>query len=291
MELRQLRYFREICHTGSFTQAATNLFVAQPVITNALHKLEDELKVQLLNRTNKAVTLTAEGRLLLEKSEALLSLADEVYREITDFNYLSSGSIRLGIPAQIGNYLFPRIFGEFNLLYPHLNLVASEIESGKIVSLLEKDDLDIGIVVLSDNLSTMRTKFLFNQNVLLCVAEEHPLRLQKSVSFPDLQNERFIMRMPGARLRDIIIDQCKKNGFIPNIVFSSSQIQTIKTLVSRNIGISFLMELSVLDDPSIFTVPMATSLNLNIGLVWKKGRYVSKSTQTFIDYMISTFHK
>lgn len=291
MELRQLRYFREVCNTGSFTQAASNLFVAQPVITNALHKLEDELKVRLLNRTNKAVTLTAEGRRMLEKSETLLNMADEVYREITDFNYVSRGSIRLGIPVQIGNYLFPHILGEFNSLYPNLNLCASEIESGKIVGLLEKDDLDIGIIVLSDNMSTMRTKMLFSQNVLLCVAEAHPLRILHSVSFSDLQHERFIMRMPGSRLRDVIINQCQKNGFSPNIIFSSSQIQTIKTLVSRNIGISFLMELSVQDDPSIFTVPITNPLILNIGLVWKKSRYVSKSTQTFIDYMTSTFQK
>lgn len=291
MELRQLQYFREICRTGSFTKAAANLFVAQPVITNAIHKLEDELEVHLLNRTNKNVTLTPEGRRMLEKTETLLSFADEIYREMTDFNHLSRGSVLLGIPAQIGNYLFPRIFGEFGAHYPKLNLITSEMVSGKILALLEKDELDVGIIVLPDNLPNMQSRLLFKQNVLLCVAENHPLRQQKEVSFADLKNEHFIMRMPGARQREIIIHECQKCGFTPNIFFSSSQVQTIKTLVAHNLGISFLMEISVLDDPSIHTISMTNPLSLNIGLVWKKNRYVSRATQAFIDYMLFTFNK
>jgi len=57
MELRQLQYFREVCYEKSFTKAANNLFVSQPVITNSIHKLEEELEVRLLDRDTKRVTL------------------------------------------------------------------------------------------------------------------------------------------------------------------------------------------------------------------------------------------
>lgn len=291
MELRQLQYFREICHAGSFTKAAANLFVAQPVITNAIHKLEDELAVRLLNRTNKTVTLTAEGRRMLEKTERLLGFADEIYREMTDFSHLSRGSVRLGIPVQIGNYLFPRIFGEFGTHYPQLNLIASEVVTGQIITLLEKDELDIGIIVLPDSLPNMGTQLLFKQNVLLCVSLTHPLCQRKEASFADLKNEKFIMRMPGSQQREIIVQECEKYGFTPNVIFSSSQVQTIKTLVARNIGISFLMEMTLLDDTSVYAIPMTNPIFLNIGLVWKKDRYISRATHAFIDYMLSAFNK
>jgi Transcriptional regulator len=291
MELRQLQYFCEICHTGSFTKAAANLFVAQPVITNAIHKLEDELEIRLLNRTNKTVTLTAEGRRMLERTEILLGFTNDIYREMTDFNQLSRGSIRLGIPAQIGNYLFPRIFGEFGTRYPKLDLFAAEVVSGQIITMLEKDELDVGIIVLPDSLPNMEKQLLFKQNILLCLSKTHPLCQQKEVSFSDLKNEKFIMRMPGSQQREIIFQECQKCGFIPNVIFSSSQVQTIKTLVARNIGISFLMEISLLDETSIYTIPMAEPISLNIGLVWKKERYISRATQAFMDYMISSFNR
>lgn len=74
MNLRKLEYFQEVCRTGNFTQAATNLYVAQPAITNAIHKLESEFSVKLLNRSNKSVTMTKEGEIFFERQRLYLFL-------------------------------------------------------------------------------------------------------------------------------------------------------------------------------------------------------------------------
>jgi len=289
MEMRQLQYFQEVCRSGSFTKAAINLFVAQPVITNAIHKLEDELGVRLLNRTNKAVSMTAEGEVLLERVDVLLGLADEIFQEMCDFNMLNKGSLRLGVPPQIGNYLFPRLFAEFSVLYPKLNLVVSEEVSGVTISLLEKGDLDVGIVVLPESLPNMETRFLFTQPIVLCVAKSHRLNGCDSVDWAQLQDEKFIMRKPGSIQRDLVIRQCQQHGFSPNIIFSTSQIQTIKTLVTHNLGIAFLMEITVQGDSSLHVIPLTEPTSVKIGLAWKKGRYVSKAVQTFINFVIDAY--
>ena len=292
MELRQLQYFREVCYVKSFTKAANNLFVSQPVITNAIQKLEEELEVRLLNRDNKKVSLTVEGERMLEKVEKLLGIADEIYREMTDFNHSKFGSVRLGIPVQIGNYLFPRILSEFTTSYPQINLSALETVSGEVIELLDREEIDVGIIVLLDrDMPNMQMQPLFKEEVFLCVSEKNPLRHRSGVSFADLKDENFIMRMPGSKQREIIVEECQKHGFTPKIVFSSSQVQTIKSLVARDIGISFLTEISLTEDSSTYTVPMVDSLSLNIGLIWKDDRYISKSTQKFIDYMLSSFKK
>jgi Transcriptional regulator len=292
MELRQLQYFREVCYEKSFTKAASNLFVSQPVITNSIHKLEEELEVRLLDRDTKRVTLTLEGECMLKKVEQLLGTVDEVYREIADLKQSRHGLVRLGIPVQIGNYLFPRILSEFRTENPNVNLQAMEIVSGEVIDLLEKEELDVGIIVLpSQPIPNMQMQFLFEEDVLLCVSEENPLRKKEKVSFGDLKDEHFIMRMPGSIQRDMIITECQKYGFLPKIVFSSSQVQTIKSLVFQNIGISFLMSISLFDSPTPYVVPLEKPLHLPIGLVWKNGRYISKATQDFIDYMLLSFKK
>lgn len=292
MELRQLQYFREVCYVKSFTKAANNLFVSQPVITNSIQKLEEELEVRLLNRDNKKVTLTPEGEKMLEKVEELLGTADEIYREMADFSKSQLGLVKLGIPVQIGNYLFPRILSEFRINNPMVNLHAVETVSGQVIDLLEKEELDVGIIVLPDHpIPRMQTQLLFEEDVFLCISEKSPLRKKKKVSFDDLKDEHFIMRMPGSIQRELIISECEKHGFSPKIVFSSSQVQTIKSLVAQDIGISFLMSISLLDSSTTYTVPLENPLHLPIGLIWKDGRYISKSTQSFIDYMLLSFKK
>lgn len=118
MEIRQLQYFQEVCRSGSYTRAAASLYVAQLVITNAIHKLETELGVRLLNRNNKMIALTVEGQVFLERINYLLEYTNDILQEMHDLDNPSRSSLRLGIPPQIGNYFFPHLFTKFNACTP-----------------------------------------------------------------------------------------------------------------------------------------------------------------------------
>ncbi|MDR3564178.1 MAG: LysR family transcriptional regulator [Negativicutes bacterium] len=284
MELRELEYFQEVCRTGSFTRAAANLYVAQPCITNAIRKLEAELSVQLLNRTNKTVSITPEGQLFLERITALLSMAGEITQEMRDLNTLSRGSLKLGVPPQICANLFPSLFMEFGAIYPNLNLSVFEEGSVATISLLEKGELDVGIVILPDATPELNTRPIRQEPIVLCVSPQHPLSGQAMVDFAELKDEKFILRQTDSFHRDIVIHQCHIHGFTPNIVFSSNQVQTIKSMVAKNVGIAFFMEMVVKEDRNIVAIPLQDPLSVTIGLAWKKGRYTSKAALAFIDF-------
>jgi len=279
-----LEYFQEVCRTGSFTRAAANLYVAQPSVTNAIRKLEAELGVQLLNRTNKNVTITPEGQIFFDRVNTLLGFVDEITQEMHDLNNLSRGSLKLGVPPQIGANLFPDLFMEFGTLYPNFNLSVFEEGSVATLDLLEKGELDVGIIVLPELTPNLNTCHLRREPILLCLSPQHPLSGQAVVNFTELRDEKFILRKTDSFHRDIVIDQCRRHGFAPNIVFSSNQIQTIKSLVAKNVGIAFFMEMVVKDDPTIVALPLSYPLFVTIGLAWKKGRYTSKAAQAFIDF-------
>lgn len=83
----------------------------------------------------------------------------------------------------------------------------------------------------------------------------------------------------------MVIDECHKCGFSPHIVFSSSQIQTIKALVASGAGVSFLMDMVTKEDKNIRSIPLETPLEICIGLAWKKDKYLSKASQTLIDFV------
>ncbi|MDR3592613.1 MAG: LysR family transcriptional regulator [Negativicutes bacterium] len=287
MELRELEYFREVCRTGSFTRAAVNLYVAQPSVTNAVRKLESELGVQLFHRTNKTVTITPEGQVFLERITALLCMAEEIVQEMRDFDTLSRGSLKLGIPPQIGANLFPDLFMEFGALYPNINLSVFEEGSVATLDLLEKGELDVGIIVLPETAHELNIHHLRQEPILLCLSPRHPFNGRDVVDFSELRDEKFILRKTDSFHRNIVLEQCRRHGFTPNVIFSSNQLQTIKSLVAKNVGIAFFMEMVVKHDPTLVSLPLREPLSVHIGLAWKKGRYTSKAAQAFIDFAIT----
>ena len=289
MELRQMKYFLEVCRENNFTRAAANLYVAQPAITNAIRKLEIELEVKLLNRTNKEVSLTSEGRVFLERISPILSAVNEITQEMHDIKDLKRGTLNLGVPPQIGAYMFPGIFTEFGSRYPNLQLNVFEQGSAATTALLEKGELDIGIVILRNPSTLLNTLPIRQEPILLCVSLQHRLAGRKYVDFSELRNEKFILRKTDSFFREIVLELCKKYEVTPNVVFSSNQIQTIKSLVAENVGIAFFMEMVLKNDPSIASIALDGSASLSVGLAWKKGKYVSKVTQAFIDFVVARF--
>lgn len=287
MDLRELEYFREVCRTGNFTRAATNLHVAQPCITSAVHKLESEFGVQLFLRTTKSVSVTKEGTFFLDRVEKLLSLTAEITQEMLDFNKLYRGSLKLGIPPQIGANLFPSFYTEFTTLYPKLNLSVLEEGSPAILHLIEKGEVDAGIMILPATLPNLNVHVIRYEPVVVCLSQQHPLSKQSIIDFNDLSDEKFILRKANSFHRELVLNECRKRNFTPNIVFTSDQIQTIKSLVANNVGIAFFMKMVVDDHPNIVPLYLADPLGVTIGLVWRKGKYISKATKAFIDFVIN----
>ncbi|MDU2064244.1 MAG: LysR family transcriptional regulator [Sporomusaceae bacterium] len=285
MDLRQLEYFQMVCRLNNMTRAAERLHVAQPAISVAIQKLEEELGVRLFERSQKQFTLTVEGRVFLERAEDILQRSQDAVLEMNEYKELRRGRIKLGVPPMIGSYLFPHIFAGFQKLYPDLNLVVIEEGSLAVRELIEKDELDLGMVITSLASSLLKTQPITTGEIVLCVSPLHPLAERSAVSFDDLKQEPFILLKEDAYHRQVVLEECRKHGFEPNIVLSSSQIETVRGLVGKGVGISFLLDAIAQQDHKIQSVSLAESMKIEIGLAWKKDRFLSKAAQVFIDYM------
>jgi len=285
MDLRQLEYFQMVCRLNNMTRAAERLHVAQPAISVAIQKLESEMGVQLFERSQKQFTLTAEGRIFLERTEDLLHRSQDMLLEMSEYRQLKKGAVKLGVPPMIGCYLFPRIFAGFKQLYPTLDLTVVEEGSLAVRSLLEKDELDLGIVITSHATSMLTIQPITTGEILLCLAPSHPFAQQSTVDFAQLKNEAFILLKEDTYHRQLILQECQKHGFQPNIVLSSSQIETIRGLVAKGVGLSFLLDTIARRDNQMHCLSLSEPLTIEIGLAWKKDHYLSKASQAFIDFM------
>jgi DNA-binding transcriptional LysR family regulator len=286
MELRQIEYFCMVGKLNSFTRAAEQLHIAQPSITQAVQKLEQELNIQLFDRSKKKIVLTDEGQAFLVRMEKVLDDFQQAVEELKDFRNLRKGTIKLGIPPMIVGYLFPDIFSSFRDAYPDLQLVASEETSSlEAAAKLEKDELDLAIIILPVNSTTLDTLVITQEQLVLCMHPEHHLRQQQIVSFDQLKNEKFILLKEGSYQHQIVISRCLRHNFMPNTIFSSNQIRTIKALIAKGAGISLLMEMVVQDDPQIAVTPLDTPIKFDIGLAWKKDKHLSNAGRAFVKFL------
>lgn len=285
MDLRQLEYFQMVSKLHSITRAAEQLHVSQSTVTLAIQKLEDSLDIQLFDRSQKQLSLTAEGQVFLQSVSDILNRLQDATAEIQKYRQLQRGTIRFGVPPMIGSFLFPEILAEFTVLYPQLQLSIIEESSSVLRQLLERGELDLAIVNLYQPSLLLETLPITTEEIVACLPLTHPMAGSPVINIQDLQNEPFILFKEGAYNRQIILEECKRHGFMPNILLSSDQIETIKGLVIKGVGISFLIQAVARQNNDFAAVPLSSPLHLQFGLAWKKDKYLSKAAQAFIKFI------
>lgn len=287
MELRQLEYFQMVSRLNNITRAAERLHVSQPSITKSIKKLERELNVQLFDRSQKNLVLTPEGSVFLSCIDRALSIIDDATLELNDYKKLQKGAIKIGIPPMIGSYLFPQIFSQFQQLYPQLEISILEEGSLAILDRLENGEMDLGIAIVNDTADTLNILPIATQQILVCLPPHHPLVGPQSLSLQDLQGQPLIMLKDDSYHRRVLMAEFAKQHVTPRVILSSSQIETIKGLVANGTGIAFFLDVLVRNDPTLIALPLNPPLSVDIGLVWKKKKYLSRASRAFIDFIVS----
>ncbi len=291
MELRQLEYFQMASRLRNITRAAERLRVSQPNITVAIKKLEAELGIQLFDRSQKQLALTPEGAVFLNRIELALRNIQDAVLEVNDYKQLQKGTIKIGIPPMMGAYLFPKIFSSFQKKYSHLDIYLHEEGSMSIREQLERDELDFGIIIISGASHNLQLLPMTTSQIVACVPENSPLAAKDRLTKEDIAAANVIMLKEGSFLRQTILGKLKEQSITPNIVLESNQVVTIKGLVASGVGISFLLDMVLEDAPGVKAIPLEVPLFVDVGLAWKKDRYISKAAQSFIDFCRDTLRK
>lgn len=291
MELRQLEYFQMASRLRNITRAAERLRVSQPNITVAIKKLEAELGIQLFDRSQKQLALTPEGAVFLNRIELALRNIQDAVLEVNDYKQLQKGTIKIGIPPMMGAYLFPKIFSSFQKKYSHLDIYLHEEGSMSIREQLERDELDFGIIIISGASHNLQLLPMTTSQIVACVPENSSLAAKDRLTKEDIAAANVIMLKEGSFLRQTILGKLKEQSITPNIVLESNQVVTIKGLVASGVGISFLLDMVLEDAPGVKAIPLEVPLFVDVGLAWKKDRYISKAAQSFIDFCRDTLRK
>ncbi|GFO69632.1 LysR family transcriptional regulator [Geomonas limicola] len=286
MDVRQLRYFLEVAKARNFTKAAETLHIAQPAVSMAIRKLEEELELTLFNRQDKKVSLTAEGEIFLPHAQRILDDLQAAEQEMGELRGLTKGEVRIGIPPMISAYFFPDIIRDFQRRYPELSLSVLGEGAGRIQKLIAQGELDMGVVAGESFPENLEVRRFLREEIVVCVPLDHPFAQRSSVTLAEFIREPLVFYKEGYYIREFFLDVLKGTGAAPNIVFETNLFSLVKSLVRNGTGISIFLRMVVSADQDLAAVSFDPPLYLDLLIAWKKQVYLSRANRAFADFLL-----
>jgi len=288
LELKDLEHFVAVVRYGSFSKAASHIYVSQPTLSKSVKKLEDKLQVVLFERSTRNLCLTDAGKLVYEQANKIINQTKELTTLLDDLRNTPVGEIKIGIPPLIGTLFFPLIAKDFTNLHKDIALQLIEHGAKKIEYLIENGEIDLGIVVLPVQEQKFTVLPFVNEEFMFFCHRNHPFANHKAINITTLHDEPFILFNQEFALNRLIIEYCKSVGtFYPNISFETSQWDVIAELLSVELGITLLPKsiYKKMDRKSIVAIPLHSPPMWQLGVITKKDRYITFAVRALLNFL------
>ena len=276
MELRQLRAFVQVTHAGTFTRAAEEMHMAQSAVSHAVGRLEAELGFELLRRTSRGVELTEAGTLVFERARDVVAGADAIHSDLAALRGLLEGTVALGTMLPPGPVNLPELLASFHASHPGIGVRVREGSAPEILALLRRDDLDVAVTglpaeELGDGLAGEQ---LLTEELLLIVPPQHRFSQMERAPLAELSGEPFIGYRRGSALRDTVDGALRAAAAVPQVVFESDELVSVRELVARSLGVSIVPSSTVDGDgPGVAAIRIGPpDLRRPLTLVWRERR-------------------
>ncbi len=290
MEIRTLRYFLTVAREENMTRAAETLHVTQPTLSKAMKGLEDELGKKLFTRHSFSIQLTDEGRLLRNRAEDLVGMADRIEQEFVSLDDITGGDIYFGLAESYQIRYLAREIKTFRLQYPDLRYHITSGDTEQVTEKLDKGLLDFSVLAEKPDLAKYDSLMFPQADVWgLVFPADDPLARKKAIRVDDLiglplfcseQSWRSdIPRWCGDRIRELRLE-------------GSFRLSYNGSLFARE-GLGCLLTFDHLVDTSpdsgLVFRPLFPTLENRLYLIWKKYQTFSPISERFLKHLQVSF--
>ena len=251
LENFRLVVFRAVAEQLSFRKAAEELYLTQPAVSLQIKALEEDVGVQLFDRTTTHIKLTAAGKLLLDYCLEVKALLAQTERAIAALSGEHSGQLALGASTTIAQYVLPRLLGEFRLEHPrvHPTLISGNTEH--IVEALGKQKIALGFIEGPARSRDVKTEPFLEDELVLIAPSAHEWAERASVCSSEIASIPLLMRERGSGTRHVIEMALERLGVKRNslqIVMELDSTESIKSAVEAGLGIGFVSRWAIAKD-------------------------------------------
>lgn len=245
MNFRDLKYLITLEQLRHFRKAADQCFVSQPTLSGQIKKLEDELGIQLVERSSRKVIFTNAGLDVVAKAKTIL-LEKSALEDIA-ISHMSpmKGALHIGLIPTVAPYLLPVIISTVKETFPDLVLYLYENKTSILLKQLDEGQLDCIILPILPEMKTQKQYHLYTEPLELAIPDSHAWHNKKSISINKLQGQNLLMLEGGHCLRDQAMGYCFAAGAVEDNSFKATSLETLRHMVSANSGLTVFPKLAV----------------------------------------------
>jgi LysR family hydrogen peroxide-inducible transcriptional activator len=251
MTLTELKYIVAVAREKHFGRAAEACFVAQPTLSVAIKKLEDELGVAIFERGGTEISVTPVGAQIVTQAERVLEQTSFIRDIAKQNNDPLSGTLRIGVIYTIAPYLLPQLVPTLINNVPQMPLVLQENFTVKLIELLRAGELDAAIMALPFNQHGLMVQPVYDEPFMVALPRHHAWANRKHINSEELKSETMLLLGAGHCFRDQVLEVCPEmsrfstGGSGISKTFEGSSLETIRHMVASGIGITVLPQASV----------------------------------------------
>ncbi len=286
---RRLKVFHTVAKLLNFTKAADALHMTQPAVTFQIRQLEEYFNTRLFDRTHNRVSLTEAGQRVYSFSGRIFELYDEMEHSIKEMTGDVSGVVTLGASTTIAEYMLPFLLGDFKSKNPDVNIRLKVSNTEGIVSMVENNVIDLGIVEASVSNKNLQVDVCRTDQLVAIMPPTHDLASCESITSQQLISYPFICREEGSGTREVISEYLQKSGVKeePTICLELGSPESIKGAVEAGMGISIMSFSTVQKElklQSLVAIPLNPPLERPFSFVHQRHKFKVRAMEELLEF-------
>ncbi len=249
MTITQLKYVLAVAEHKNFTLAAEKCFVTQPTLSMQIQKIEEELSIQIFDRTKKPIQLTDIGQKIVSQAKNIVNEANRIQDIVEQQKGFIGGEFRLGIIPTIMPTLLPMFLNNFIKKYPKVKLIIEELNTDEIIVKLKNGKLDAAIAATPLLDEKIKEIVLYFEPFVAYIPENNSIFEKEEIEITDLNLNEILLLQDGHCFRDGILNLCKSQneGDQKPFQIESGSFETLIKLADEGLGTTLLPYLHTLD--------------------------------------------
>lgn len=290
--LQQMESLVRLVEERSFSRAALRMNLTQPSLTKHIKNLEDLINARVVNRKNRDISLTPEGRIVYDCAKKIFKMIDEAGEKVVRIGEKESGDIYISASTIPATYILPHVLTAFKGIYRDVHCYVKTSDSEETINKVLDDEAEIGFIGKNTGNKKLYAKALWKDRIILPVPRSHRWRDRREVTLEEVFREPFIIRERGSATRSIVEEYLANNkeqslsGM--NIICELGSSEAVKEAIIAGLGVSLISLHAVkreLESGILLEIPIKECvIERDIYLIHKRRFPLMKHHKLFMDF-------
>ena len=309
---QEYEYILKVYEEGNISKAAEKLFLTQPALSIAIHRIESSIGMPLFDRTRRPLQPTQAGKVYINMIKQMQELEFDLKRQMQDIRDLNTGDLKIGGSHYLNAYILPSILTAFSQKYPGIRLELIEDGSDQLLAMLLERELDLTFSCNTAFMDNLEKYPAFYDHVLLAVPVAHPVNAKvadarlssddimqgkhlsadcPAVSLSHFRDIEFILLTPGNNLHDRCIEMFQETNFTPHIKLMLAQLATAYHLAASGYAATFISDrlIHTHTDRLAFYNIQSSLTKRQFYILLPNRNYTTHATKEFIRFFLANY--